>query len=278
MDCDYAGMRLVDAGRFSARRRRGDARSLPPQMIFLTIYLRARRHKEPLARLARLARAVEGKMRVAWTSASGEELGRLLAAVVITCALVFSFACARAAAVDGVAGSKVLGIRFGGADGQTRMVIESDHSLFSRVALAQDDPRHIVISLSQVAPSRKDLDTPLAGAGFGFVKAWRIEATARGSRVLIELTSDCEITHRFALAPASTAASYRYVIDIAPATSACDCVGWRIRRRRAHIHSAAWPWRGHAPDQPVANDAFPAIPDRAARPQGDRGRRRAWRT
>jgi len=158
-------------------------------------------------------------MRVAWTSASGEGLGRLLAAAVITCALVFSFACAHAATVDGLTGSKVLGIRFGGADGQTRIVIESDHSLFSRVALAQDDPRHIVISLSQVAPSRKDLDTPLAGAGFGFVKAWRIEATARGSRVVIELTSDCEITHRFTLAPASTAASYRYVIDIAPATA-----------------------------------------------------------
>jgi N-acetylmuramoyl-L-alanine amidase len=155
-------------------------------------------------------------MRVAPTSVLGKWWGRGLAATAIAFALAFPLANASAATAVDPQSPAVLGVRFGGDSGQTRMVIESDHSLSSHLAIAQDDPRHITVSLSMVSPPNRGSGLPFAGAGFGFVKAWRIESGAHGSRLMLELAKDCEVAHRFALGPTGAATSYRYVIDIAP--------------------------------------------------------------
>jgi N-acetylmuramoyl-L-alanine amidase len=181
-------------------------------------------------------------MRIAWTSALGKGVARrLMAAAIGTFAC--SFACVHAAPANGSAGLTVLGVRFGGDNGQTRIVIESDRSLSSHLAIAQDDPRHIVVSLSEVAPPKREANSSTAGAGFGFVRAWRIEAGTHGSRLLIDLNSDCEVTHRFALGPVGSATSYRYVVDIAPAAAAAPAVAAMDTKPAAPVR----PGRGDAP-------------------------------
>jgi N-acetylmuramoyl-L-alanine amidase len=156
----------------------------------------------------------------AWTSAFGIWWARRLLAAALWL-FAGTIACADPSSSSGRAA--ILGVRFGGDGNQTRMVVESDRSLSSLMSIVQEDSRHIVVSLPRVSPPIQD-NNATQGLGFGFVKAWRVEADARGSRLLIYLTCDCLVSHRFGLGPLSADTSYRYVIDIAPMSKGSGAV------------------------------------------------------
>jgi N-acetylmuramoyl-L-alanine amidase len=162
-------------------------------------------------------------MRAGWASAVGSWWVRTLLAAVVAAA------CANAlAAPAGRAGSlnaqlsalgsaptsvpnsvHVLGVRLGGDDGQTRIVIDVDRAMAARLMAAEGGPRRIVLALPGIDPA-----TALEGGGQGLVKAWRVQGDSRGARLVLDLAGDVQITRRFLLAPSQAVGGYRYVIDV----------------------------------------------------------------
>ncbi len=108
----------------------------------------------------------------------------------------------------------ILMVRFGGGSNDTRVVIESDRPLVTRMAPAAGDPRHIVLSLPGTATKTSDPNEGSHGGGFGLVKVWRLQAYQGGSRLTLDLCHDGRITHRFALPPSTMGGTYRYVVDV----------------------------------------------------------------
>jgi N-acetylmuramoyl-L-alanine amidase len=132
--------------------------------------------------------------------------------------LVGALVCACPPALATPAGTvtppRILGVRFGGDPSRTRMVIETDSLLSTRIAAATS-PTRITLDLPRVEKPQADAD-PLDGGGVGLIEAWRIEDGPRGSRLVLDLAGGGQVIHRFVLPPSAAGGSFRYVIDIAP--------------------------------------------------------------
>jgi N-acetylmuramoyl-L-alanine amidase len=174
----------------------------------------------------------------------------------VACSLLL--ACSPVLAVTPANGERatIFVVRFGGDPTQTRVVIESDRPLSTRLASPGEDPRQVVLSLPGAIPGTSSADDDSAGAGLGLVKLWRLESYPGGARLVLDLCRAGRITHRFALPPLAAGKTYRYVVDVAgtDATTAqaaqpsldatsrkrpAGLVGRANRREAAAIASAA---------------------------------------
>jgi N-acetylmuramoyl-L-alanine amidase len=98
-------------------------------------------------------------------------------------------------------------LRFGGDQGQTRLVVESAGPVQGK--LGAQDGRSLELSLSGVSP-QDDLD----GSGRGLVSAWSLKRTGSGAKLTLSLTRHAAVARRFLLPPADGIAVYRYVVDL----------------------------------------------------------------
>ena len=137
---------------------------------------------------------------------------RLLFAV----ALIGACAAASEASSAVTAATRLVAVRFGGDQSDTRMVIESDQVLSTRIEAGQNSAPRIVLSLAAKVRPGGDVDTSLSGGGSALIKSWRIQGGAQGSSLILDLEHGAKLAHRFALPPATDGGSFRYVIDIQP--------------------------------------------------------------
>jgi N-acetylmuramoyl-L-alanine amidase len=103
-----------------------------------------------------------------------------------------------------------IGVRLGLGPTGTRVVIDSPSAVMAVPAVSAD--RTMTFELSGV-----DLAQPQQGVGVGLVTGWRLEQTDSGARLTLDLASDSEVAHRFAIPPRAEMTQHRYVIDLTPA-------------------------------------------------------------
>jgi N-acetylmuramoyl-L-alanine amidase len=151
-------------------------------------------------------------MRAAWASALRSRTMRALLAGVIAAGCANAMAAPRdgAGSLNFPKSVSVLDVRFGGDDSQTRIVVDVDGVMSAKPVAAEGGPRRIVLVLSGI-----DSAPALEGGGRGLVKTWRVRGDGHGASLVLDLTGEGRITHRFLLAPTPGAAGYRYVIDVA---------------------------------------------------------------
>jgi len=145
-------------------------------------------------------------MRAARASALGWWTVRALLAAVIGAVC----AAPMAAPAEGAGSATVLGVRLGGDDNQTRIVIDVDRAVSASLRAAESGPRRIVLDLPAVDPA-----TSLEAGGQGLIKAWRVQGGGDGARLVLDLAGEGQIAHRFLLAPRDGVTGYRYVVDVA---------------------------------------------------------------
>ncbi len=129
--------------------------------------------------------------------------------------LAFALACVGAGAVAAAPSLNILKVRFGGDDSRTRMVIDADAALSTRLAPAEGGPRRIVLSLPAIGPP-----DVAEGGGRGLVRAWSVRSDSHGARLVLDLAREGRIAHRFLIPPSEGVANYRYVIDVEVASLA----------------------------------------------------------
>jgi N-acetylmuramoyl-L-alanine amidase len=151
-------------------------------------------------------------MRVAWTSVLQSWMMRTLLAAVVAAGCADAIAATRdsAGSLSFTKSVSVLGVRFGGDDTQTRIVVDVDGVMSAKPVATEGSPRRIVLALSGI-----DSAPALEGGGRGLVKTWRVRGDSHGARLVLDLTGEGRIAHRFLLAPTPGATGYRYVIDVA---------------------------------------------------------------
>ncbi len=149
-------------------------------------------------------------MRAAWASLFGSWGRRTLLALALACV----GAGAVAAAEDGVPSLTILKVRFGGDDRRTRMVIDADAALSTRLVAADGGPRRIVLTLPTIGSA------DAKGGGRGLVRAWSVRGEPHGARLVLDLAGEARIAHRFLIPPSDGVANYRYVIDVEGVTAA----------------------------------------------------------
>jgi N-acetylmuramoyl-L-alanine amidase len=141
--------------------------------------------------------------------------GRWAGRALLALAVAGACAVAWAAPADIDSPLHILKVRFGGDDHRTRMVIEADRALRTRPVESDRHQRRIVLGLPAFASA-----AARDGPGQGLVKAWRLRDDPPGDRLVLDLTTEGRIAHRFLIAPSGREANYRYVIDIEGATEA----------------------------------------------------------
>ena len=105
--------------------------------------------------------------------------------------------------------TKVLGVRFGGDAATTRLVVDLDGAVSSRLVASADPANRVSIALSQV-----DAGNLVQGNGHGGIKSWRLRPGETGARLVLELADGEKVAHRFLLAPSLGATNWRLVVDV----------------------------------------------------------------
>lgn len=166
-------------------------------------------------------------MRADWASGFGQWIQRTLLALAVAGAWAGT-----SAASDTTPALHILKVRLGGDDNRTRIVIEADRAISTRPVTTEGGPRRIVLSLSGIGWA-----TPREGAGQGLIKAWSMQGDVGGERLVLDLTTNGRIAHRFLIPPSGAVVNYRYVVDveganIAAAAPEAVAVGAPIRPSR----------------------------------------------
>ncbi len=104
---------------------------------------------------------------------------------------------------------KVIGVRFGGDEATTRLVVDLDGPVSSRLISPPSPPGRVFLSLSPAVSGDAAF-----GVGHGRIKAWRWTQTASGDRLILDLADGAKIVHKFVLPPARGAGPYRLVVDV----------------------------------------------------------------
>jgi N-acetylmuramoyl-L-alanine amidase len=99
------------------------------------------------------------------------------------------------------------GVRFGGDEARTRLVLDLGESSPGQVTVAKDAAR-LEVDLPAVS------DAGGAGAGHGLVRRWSAIASADGAHVSFELAPNVSIERRFAIPPSAQITHWRYVVDL----------------------------------------------------------------
>ncbi|MDQ2860435.1 MAG: N-acetylmuramoyl-L-alanine amidase [Pseudomonadota bacterium] len=102
----------------------------------------------------------------------------------------------------------IVGVRFGGDDAHTRMVIDLDRAM-SATPAPESTTRRIVLVLPSVATA-----TAADGAGRGLIRSWSLRSDAAGAHLVLDLAGEARIAHRFLITPSDEVANWRYVIDV----------------------------------------------------------------
>jgi len=144
-----------------------------------------------------------------WVSARRGRGRAALMALAFACALAGSTGGARAAPPAPSASLDIVGVRFGGDDARTRMVIDLDRAMSATPAPAESAARRIVLILPPVASA-----AAADGAGRGLIRAWSVRGDAAGARLTLDLAGHARIVHRFLITPSEGVANWRYVIDV----------------------------------------------------------------
>jgi N-acetylmuramoyl-L-alanine amidase len=132
--------------------------------------------------------------------------GKVLAAIAIA-ALAATAPLSRALADPDIAETASFGVRFGGDEARTRLVLDLGESSPGQVTVVKD-------------AARLELDLPAVsnasgtGVGHGLVRRWSATASADGAHVSFELAPNASIERRFAIPPSAQISHWRYVVDL----------------------------------------------------------------
>jgi len=135
------------------------------------------------------------------------------------------------------ASGDVFGVRFGGDDERTRVVLDLGASARGAVVESGEQGR-VVLTLAGVAPGRG-----MSGDGSGLVRGYRVAASGSASRVQLELFKAAEIERRFLLPPGDGVSNYRYVVDLKAKAGAAAT----LRRPPATANARPAPVRADKP-------------------------------
>ena len=136
-------------------------------------------------------------------------VGSFLAGVTIAVALVSGCATAWAAPGPSLHDVSLMGIRFGGDAGVTRVVLDLDAAVSGKLVAEESGAGRLVIALPSLISAG-----PLLGPGKGLVTGWSVHAEGGGARLVLDTSPGATIVRRFALPPADEGGHWRYVIDI----------------------------------------------------------------
>ena len=114
--------------------------------------------------------------------------------------------------------SRITGLRFGGGQSQTRIVIDSDKPLTFQTFSSQGGEARIVVELPKVRWSLGGLTAESGqGDGEGLVQTYRYaHNSSSSSRLTLDIRSPARLVRSFALPPAGDDPHYRIVLDLRP--------------------------------------------------------------
>jgi len=144
---------------------------------------------------------------------------------------VAALSAALAVAIPAWAQTAGVGIRWGVTTARTRLVIDSPTRVL--VTAEPGDNGRMTFALKGLT-----LADESRGEGRGRVKDWRLNTADDGARLTLDLEPGSAVAERFAIAPKSDGAGYRYVIDIT-ASSARGFGEVKIERPRADADGVA---------------------------------------
>lgn len=98
-------------------------------------------------------------------------------------------------------------VRFGGDQGETRLVIEAPAAVQGKIGSGEGQA--LTLTLSGV-PLQDDQD----GSGRGLVKSWSLKRSGGHVTLALDLTRHATVKRRFLLPPADGIEVYRYVVDL----------------------------------------------------------------
>lgn len=139
----------------------------------------------------------------------GSRWGRVALGIVVAAACAVTVA----AGVGTSAPSDVLGVRLGGDQDETRIVVDLKTPASGAVDGAAK-PGQIDLVLKGASAA-----APIRGTGRGLVRDWTVARASGGARLTLDLAAQAQIRRRFLLPPADGVANYRYVVDISSAAA-----------------------------------------------------------
>jgi N-acetylmuramoyl-L-alanine amidase len=98
-------------------------------------------------------------------------------------------------------------VRFGGDQGETRLVIEAPGAVQGKIGSGEGDA--LILSFSGL-----DMPEDMDGSGRGLVKSWSLKRVGGQTRLALDLTRHVTVKRRFLLPPADGIEVYRYVVDL----------------------------------------------------------------
>jgi N-acetylmuramoyl-L-alanine amidase len=104
--------------------------------------------------------------------------------------------------------SDIVGVRFGGDDAETRIVVDLRRSVKGEVLPEGGAGLSVTLDGAAVIGG-------LGGQGRGLVRTWRMESGSGGAKLTLTLARAARVERRFLIPPADGVANYRYVLDIA---------------------------------------------------------------
>ncbi|HEY2051295.1 MAG TPA: N-acetylmuramoyl-L-alanine amidase [Caulobacteraceae bacterium] len=124
------------------------------------------------------------------------------------------------APVDSPIAAGPFGVRFGGDETRTRLVLDLGDMSPGRVAAVKNDGR-LELDLPSISQASGQ------GAGHGLVRRWAATADTEGARVSFELAPGVSIERRFAIPPSPEVAHWRYVVDLVAGDPLASLLGPR---------------------------------------------------
>jgi N-acetylmuramoyl-L-alanine amidase len=115
--------------------------------------------------------------------------------------------------------SNVLGLRLGGDQKHTRVVVDLESAAHG-VVPSDAEPAAVVLDLQGAGVSGE-----MKGQGLGLVRGWSVHAHGGGARIELALSANARITRRFLLPPGDGIKVYRYVVDLEPQPGALPRTG-----------------------------------------------------
>jgi N-acetylmuramoyl-L-alanine amidase len=189
-------------------------------------------------------------MRATWPRVFGEAWSGLILAA----AIVMGGASARGAIVQAVAPTAgavgLVGVRFGGGDSVTRVVLDLDGAVTGKLLVDDRTMGRLVIALPPVLASG-----PMRGRGKGLVAGWSVRDDARGAQLVLEVAPGVSAVHRFLIPPSVDGGPWRYVIDLAPGESREDPLAALVASSPGSIHATPNPDKPRSTNVSAANPA-----------------------
>jgi N-acetylmuramoyl-L-alanine amidase len=132
--------------------------------------------------------------------------------VCVAAALLLSGTLAKAAPTSAVVsgGVGLLGVRFGGDAGTTRVVLDLDAAVVGKVLAGEGAERRVVIALPSLLSAQA-----LRGPGQGLVLGWAVQDDVHGARLVLDLRPGAILVRRFLIPPPAVGGHWRYVVDVA---------------------------------------------------------------